>query len=157
MSTFSHLDAEGAARMVDIGEKPATTRIARAQARVLLSPNTCIAVRDQTLPKGDVLATARLAGIMAAKRTSELIPLCHPIALTHAAVDLQLQEWGILITATMKTLGSTGVEMEAMTAASVAALTLYDMLKSIERGICIEHIGLISKEGGVNGPWQRRT
>jgi cyclic pyranopterin phosphate synthase len=153
---LTHLDASGAARMVDVGGKPATRRRASAEAFVAMRAETLELVTAGDIPKGDVLAAARIAGIMAAKRTSELIPLCHPIGLTHATIELDTDAEGvrpgIRIAATCETVGSTGVEMEALTAASVAALTVYDMCKAVERGITFE-VGLVGKDGGASGPW----
>jgi len=142
--------------MVDVGGKPETRRQAKAEAFVSMRAETLELVSAGDMPKGDVLAAARIAGIMAAKRTSELVPLCHPIGLTHATVDLDAGASGgrpgIRITATCETVGPTGVEMEALTAASVAALTVYDMCKAVERGITFE-VGLVSKDGGASGAW----
>ena len=152
---MAHLDERGAMRMVDVGSKTATHRIAIAAARVMMSTTTLAALRDDAVPKGDVFAAARLAGIQAAKRTWELIPLCHPIALSHVAIDLEQHAWGVLVRARAETTSATGVEMEAMTAASVAALTLYDMLKSLEKGIEITSVMLIEKHGGKSGSWAR--
>jgi len=126
---LTHLDERGSARMVDVGAKPDTERVAVARGEVTLSPETLDLIREGKTSKGDVLAVARVAGIMAAKKTPDLIPLCHPIMLSSVHIDFELQEWGIEITATAKTTGPTGVEMEALTAVSVAALTIYDMLK----------------------------
>src|SRR5437868_10273045 len=145
---LTHLDESGNARMVDVGAKPDTERIAIARGEVHISPQTLALVQDGKAAKGDVLAVARVAGIMAAKKTSELIPLCHPIMLTSVKVDFTFQEWGIEIEARTKTTGPTGVEMEALTAVSIAALTIYDMLKAVERGAHIESIRLVHKEGG---------
>lgn len=153
MSELTHLDEAGNARMVDVGQKPDTERVAIARAEVHLSPDTLDLLRDGRTPKGDVLAVARVAGIMAAKKTPELVPLCHPIMLTSVKVDFALQEWGVEIEARTKTVGPTGVEMEALTAASVAALTIYDMLKAVERGATISNIRLVHKEGGKSGRW----
>ncbi len=133
MSEFSHVDESGAVKMVDVGGKPAQRRRAVARALVRMAPATAAKLRE--LPKGDALTTAQLAGIMAAKRTSELIPLCHPLALSHVAVSLEVSEQGITITASAETTAQTGVEMEALTAASVAALTVYDMAKAIDKGM----------------------
>jgi cyclic pyranopterin phosphate synthase len=143
--------------MVDVGDKPATERIAVARACVRVSPETARAVQEGNAPKGDVLGTARLAGIQAAKRTSELIPLCHPLALTFVGVEGEVDVDGgeIVLTAEAKTTGSTGVEMEALTAASVAALTVYDMVKGIERGAEIADVVLLEKSGGRSGHWRR--
>ena len=155
---LTHVDETGAARMVDIGDKDETRRRAVAEAFVAMLPETVTMIAEGTAPKGDVLATARVAGIMAAKRTSELVPLCHPIALTHVVVDLGVETTprpGVSIRATCETRGRTGVEMEALTSASVAALTLYDMCKAVDRGMTIERVALVSKEGGASGAWQR--
>lgn len=143
---LSHLNKHGAMHMVDVGHKESTPRMARAEARVVLSKAARTALRDN--PKGDVLAAARLAGIMAAKRTGEMIPLCHPLPLTHVAVDLMVKRWGVLVHTCVQTFGVTGVEMEALCAASVAALTLYDMLKSVDHSITIQHVRLLEKRGG---------
>jgi cyclic pyranopterin monophosphate synthase len=152
---LSHLDEEGRIRMVDVGAKPVSARTAEASGFVQMAQSTVTAVRERRTPKGDPLETARLAGIMAAKRTSELIPLCHPLALTHAEVQITLEDYGARITATASTSAQTGVEMEALTAVSVAALTLYDMLKAIDRGIVIGEIRLERKSGGRSGEWER--
>ncbi|HKE04535.1 MAG TPA: cyclic pyranopterin monophosphate synthase MoaC [Blastocatellia bacterium] len=154
-SQLSHLDEEGRVRMVDVGAKPVTARTAEASGFVRMSQSTLDAVRERRTPKGDPLETARLAGIMAAKRAGELIPLCHPLALTHADVQITLEESGARVTATASTNAQTGVEMEALTAVSVAALTLYDMLKAIDRGIVIGDIRLERKSGGKSGEWKR--
>ncbi len=141
--------------MVDVGAKAVTARTAEASGFVRMSPATVAAVRERRTPKGDPLETARLAGIMAAKRTAELIPLCHSLPLTHADVRITLEEDGAKITATASTSAQTGVEMEALTAVSVAALTLYDMLKAIDRGMIIGEIRLERKSGGRSGEWKR--
>ncbi len=151
MKKLSHLDEKGSARMVDVGAKPATERRATARGFVRLSPATVALVRDGKTPKGDVLSVARVAGIMAAKRTSELIPLTHPLPLTHVSVDLAIEEGGISIEATAATIAQTGVEMEALTAVTVAGLTLYDMLKAVERGARITDVRLVEKSGGTSG------
>jgi cyclic pyranopterin monophosphate synthase len=143
MSDLSHVDESGAIRMVDVGSKPVSRRRARAQAVVRMGPET--AARLAELPKGDALAAARLAGIMAAKRTSELIPLCHPLPLTHVAVELEVGEGSIEITASAETQAQTGVEMEALVAATVAALTVYDMAKGIDSGMEIGEVRLLEK------------
>jgi cyclic pyranopterin monophosphate synthase len=157
VSELTHLDAQGRVRMVDVGEKPATQRAARARAILKVSPETARKVAEGDAPKGDVLGVARIAGIQAAKRTSELIPLCHPLALSfvgvEASVDVDTGE--IELVAEARTTGPTGVEMEALTAASVAALTVYDMVKAIERGAEIASVTLLSKSGGRSGSWQR--
>jgi len=156
MTKLSHLDDQGAARMVDVSDKQATEREATAQALVVLSPEVFAALREGNAPKGDVLATARIAGIMAAKKTSELIPLCHPLALTKAGVDFEwLEEKSALrITAFAKTLGPTGVEMEALTAATIAALTVYDMVKALDKATVIESVTLLAKTGGRSGAYR---
>jgi cyclic pyranopterin phosphate synthase len=155
MSELSHLDESGHARMVDVGHKPVTERVAVARGEVRLSPETLALVREGKVPKGDVLAVARVAGIMAAKKTPDLIPLCHPIMLTSVQMHFAFGEQGIEIEALAKTTGPTGAEMEALTAVSVAALTIYDMVKAVERGAHIENIRLVHKEGGKSGVWTR--
>src|SRR6516225_2971726 len=152
-----HWNARGEARMVDVGAKPATARAATATARVRLGAGTADRIAAGTIPKGDVMAVARLAGIAAAKRTDELIPLCHRIALTGVDVELHLDRAGraVDVTATARALDRTGVEMEALVAASVASLTLYDMLKGIDRGITITDVALAEKRGGRSGTWRR--
>jgi cyclic pyranopterin phosphate synthase len=154
---LTHLDEQGQARMVDVGEKPATERRAVAQAVVKVSPETAAAVQAGDAPKGDVLGVARIAGIQGAKRTSELIPLCHPLALSFVGVEgtIDTDAGEIVLTAEARTTGPTGVEMEAMTAASVAALTVYDMVKGIERGAEITSLTLLEKSGGRSGHWRR--
>jgi cyclic pyranopterin phosphate synthase len=154
---LTHLDASGTARMVDVGDKPETQRVAIARAVVHLSPQTTKLVQAGDAPKGDVLGVARIAGIQAAKKTSELIPLCHPLALSFVGVDgeIDTEAGTITLTAEARTTGPTGVEMEALTAASVAALTVYDMVKGVERGACISSIELLEKSGGRSGHWQR--
>ena len=156
-SELTHLDSSGRARMVDVGEKPATERRAVAQAVVRVSPETAGRVQAGDAPKGDVLGVARIAGIQAAKRTAELIPLCHPLALTFVGVEgsIDVSDGRIVLTAEARTTGPTGVEMEAMTAASVAALTVYDMVKGIERGAEIAEVVLLEKSGGRSGLWRR--
>ncbi len=145
--------------MVDVGAKAETEREAIAAGRVLMRPETLRLIREGDLPKGDVLGTARVAGIMAAKRTAELIPLCHPLLLTKVAVEFAYDEAtsAIEITATVRCRGQTGVEMEALTAVSVAALTIYDMAKAVERGMTIADIRLLEKRGGKSGEWRRET
>jgi cyclic pyranopterin monophosphate synthase len=157
VSGLTHLDAHGNARMVDVGGKPVTARRAVARALVRMTPQTAAAVAAGDAPKGDVLGTARIAGIQAAKRTGELIPLCHPIGLDHVDVDAQLDaDTGtVTLTATAGVTARTGVEMEAMTAATIAALTVYDMVKGLERGVTIEAVQLLSKSGGRSGEWVR--
>jgi cyclic pyranopterin phosphate synthase len=152
--SLTHVDERGAARMVDVGAKAVTERRATARGMLLLSSETLDLVRDGRTPKGDVLASARLAGIMAAKRTSELIPLAHPLPITHASVDLVIETRGIAIEATVATTAQTGVEMEALTAVTIAALTLYDMLKAVERGARITDVRLVAKSGGRSGEYR---
>lgn len=153
--TLTHTDDEGRARMVDVGDKPVTTRTAAASGFVRMAPATVEAIRERRTPKGDPLEVARLAGIMAAKRTAELIPLCHPLPLNHADVQIDLRDEGVAILATARTESKTGVEMEALTAASVAALTIYDMCKAIDKAMVITGIRLESKTGGRSGDYQR--
>jgi cyclic pyranopterin monophosphate synthase len=153
MTELTHLDESGNARMVDVGSKAATERLAVASALVRLGRETLALIREGRAAKGDVLAVARVAGIMAAKKTSELIPLCHPIALTSVKVDFEFVDEGLRVEAQARTVGQTGVEMEALTAVGVAALTIYDMVKSVERGASITAIRLMSKEGGKSGAW----
>jgi cyclic pyranopterin phosphate synthase len=157
MSELTHLDASGQARMVDVGDKPASERRALAQATVRVSPQTARIILAGDAPKGDVIGTARIAGIQAAKRTSELIPLCHPLALTFVGVEaaIDAEQGEIVIRAEARTTGPTGVEMEALTAASVAALTIYDMVKGVERGAEIASVVLLEKSGGRSGEWRR--
>lgn len=153
--SLTHLDAKGHARMVDVGAKDVTARTAVARARVRMAEATFERLVAGDTPKGDVLATARIAGIQAAKRTSELVPLCHAIALTKVAVDIALEKGEAVIDATAEARDRTGVEMEALVAASTAALTLYDMLKAVDRGMTFE-VGLVSKRGGKSGDWSAR-
>ena len=153
MSGLTHLNAAGEAHMVDVGGKAVTQRVAVAGGRIRMSGEALAAIRDGTAKKGDVLATARIAGIMAAKKTSELIPLCHPIAISSVAVELALEANGVAVTATVACGGQTGVEMEALTAASVALLTVYDMAKALDRGMVIEGVRLLEKRGGKSGDW----
>jgi len=157
VSELTHLDAAGRARMVDVGDKPATERRAVAQAVVRVSRQTAESVLAGDAPKGDVLGVARIAGIQAAKRTAELIPLCHPLPLSFVGVEASIDApaGAITLTAEARTTGPTGVEMEAMTAASVAALTVYDMVKGIERGAEITEVVLLEKSGGRSGTWRR--
>ena len=154
---LSHLDAQGHARMVDVSDKDVTQREATARGRVVMQPSTLALIVDGQLPKGDVLATARISGIMAAKRTPDLIPLCHPLMLSKVAVELtpDPKRNAIDIVATCKVGGQTGVEMEALTAASVAALTIYDMCKAVDRGMRLLDIELVEKKGGKSGHWLR--
>ena len=151
MTNLTHLDESGAAKMVDVSEKPITHRTAIAEARVIMRPETLAAIQAGNVKKGDVLGTARVAGIMAAKRTHELIPMCHPLLLTKVAVDFEYLENGVSIRSLVKTQGQTGVEMEALTAASVAALTIYDMAKALEKTMRIENVRLLYKSGGKSG------
>lgn len=153
MSKLTHLNSEGEAHMVDVSAKADTARTAIAQSQVQLSADIVSAITDDRLPKGDLLATARIAGIQAAKKCSELIPLCHPLPLSKVTVDIELQEQSLVITALCKTTGKTGVEMEALTAASVAALTVYDMCKGIDKGMIIGATKLLRKTGGKSGDW----
>ena len=157
MSDLTHLDESHRARMVDVGDKPATERRAVARARVRVSPQTARAVQAGDAPKGDVIGTARIAGIQAAKRTSDLIPLCHPLGLTFVGVDGEVDgdHGEITLTSEARTTGPTGVEMEALTAAAVAALTVYDMVKGLERGAEIAEVVLLEKSGGRSGEWRR--
>lgn len=152
---FTHLDEQGAARMVDVSAKPVTARTATASGRVLVSAEVVRLLRDTALPKGDALAVARIAGILGAKRTPDLVPLCHPLALSSVEVDLQVTDDAVDITATVATTDRTGVEMEALTAVSVAALTVVDMVKAVDRGASVEHVRLEAKDGGRRGPWRR--
>ncbi len=153
---LTHLDSEGKARMVDVTEKPVTSRRATAESCIRLSKETMRLLVQGGLPKGNALEVARLAGIMAAKRTGDLIPLCHPLLLTHVDVLAEPGGTGVRFLATVRCSGSTGVEMEALTAASVAALTLYDMVKAVEKGATIEKVRLLTKSGGKSGPYRRR-
>jgi len=161
MTTFSHLGSTGEANMVDVSDKNDSMRMARAQARVVLTRDVLLKVREQTIAKGDLLATARIAGIQAAKKCSDLIPLCHPLPLSKVVVDIEEcdadEREGLLITSTCKTTGKTGVEMEALTACSVAALTIYDMCKALDKGIVIESVQLLEKQGGKSGHWKRQN
>ena len=156
MSELSHIDEQGRVAMVDTSAKEATARRALASARVLMSPATVEAVRARRTPKGDPIETARVAGIMAAKRTAELIPLCHPLPLTHVDVRAEVVDEGVYIEAEATTTAQTGVEMEALTAAAIAALTIYDMCKAVERGITITDVRLEEKTGGKSGAWKRQ-
>lgn len=154
MKRLSHFDEQGSARMVDVSAKPATLRTARAQALVRLRP--AVLKKLPQNPKGDPLEIARIAGIAAAKRTADLIPLCHPLMLSHVDVEARVQTRGVRIVSTASALGPTGVEMEALTAAAVAALTLYDMLKSLDKGIEIQDLYLLEKTGGKSGAFRRK-
>ena len=157
--TLTHIDEKGEARMVDVGEKAATQRVAVAESRIVMQPETLDLILSGGHKKGDVLATARIAGIMAAKRTGDLIPMCHPLMLTRVKVDLtpEPERHAVRITAECGVTGQTGVEMEALTAASVAALTLYDMCKAVDRGMVIEQTRLLEKCGGKSGHWTVET
>ena len=152
---LTHIDEKGAARMVDVADKMATVREATAECIVRMAPETVRAVQEGT-PKGDALQVARVAGIMAAKKTSELIPLCHPLPLTSVAVDFEFVSGGVRIGARARVVGQTGVEMEALTDAAVAGLTLIDMTKGVERGVYIESVRLLEKSGGRSGTWRRK-
>jgi len=152
---LSHLDEKGAARMVDVSAKADTERIATAECYVVMEPATLALIQEGGLPKGDVLAVARIAGIMAAKRTSELIPMCHPLPVTGVTVDLEpAGDDRLRIVATVKTTGKTGVEMEALTATSVAGLTVYDMCKAVDKAMRVEGVRLLAKRGGKSGDWR---
>lgn len=152
---LTHIDEQGAANMVDVGQKPETARVAVAGGSVYMQPETLALIREGSLKKGDVLTVAKIAGIMGAKRTSDLVPLCHPIALTRIEVELALDEdkHAVVIQATAWTVGRTGVEMEALTAVSIAALTIYDMAKAVDRGMRIGDIRLLEKRGGQRGDY----
>ena len=154
-SDLTHIDAAGNAHMVDVADREVTTRTATTVGRVLLSAQVVSLLRDGAVPKGDVLATARIAGIMATKRTPDLIPLCHPIAVHGVSVDLEVVDDGVNITATVKTADRTGVEMEALTAVAVAGLTVIDMVKAIDPGATSTDVKMIHKDGGRNGEWNR--
>ncbi len=157
MSSFTHIDQEGRVRMVDVSEKPPTLRTARAQALITMKPSTLAMIENQTVKKGNVLETARIAGIMGAKRTSDLIPMCHPINIKHAQIDFspETRNNSILIEASVTVIDQTGVEMEALTAVSVAALTIYDMCKSYDRQMTISGICLLEKTGGKSATFTR--
>ena len=153
---LSHVDHTGQASMVDVGDKPATGRLARAEGAIRMSEHAFGLLRENRIGKGDVLTVAKVAGIMAAKRTADLIPLCHPIALSHADVTLTLDPAlpGVRVEASARTTGPTGVEMEALTAATVALLTVYDMVKAVDRGMVMEGVRVIEKAGGASGTWR---
>ena len=153
---LTHIDAKGSARMVDVSAKPATARRATARGKLLLTRETLDLIKEGRSPKGDVLGAARIAGIMAAKRTPDLIPLAHPLPLSHASVDLTFEKDGIAIEATVGTTAPTGVEMEALTAVAVAGLTLYDMLKAVERGARLTDVRLVAKSGGRSGEYRAK-
>ena len=150
---LTHLDSSGAARMVDVAAKPVTHREAVATGRIAMSAEAAAAIRDGAVAKGDVLAVARVAGIMAAKKTAELIPLCHPLPLTRVTIDLALDDTSVTATATCTTEAKTGVEMEALTAVQVGLLTIYDMCKAIDRGMTIQGVRVLEKHGGKSGDW----
>lgn len=155
MTGLSHLDEQGRARMVDVSAKDVTTRTASATGRVDLSAACVALLRSGGVPKGDVLAVARIAGIMAAKKTSELVPLCHPLALSSVVVDLLVDDQGVAITATVRTTDRTGVEMEALTAVAVAGLTVIDMIKAVDRAAVLGQVQVQAKSGGRSGAWER--
>lgn len=154
-TTLTHFDADGQAHMVDVGDKAETRRVAVATGRIVMQPATFAMIQAGSAKKGDVIGVARIAAIQASKRTSELIPLCHPIPLTRVAVDFEADatESAITCTVTAETVGRTGVEMEALTAVSVGLLTIYDMCKAVDRGMCIDRIRLLEKQGGKSGHW----
>ena len=154
MSKLTHLDSQGAARMVDVGGKAQTARSAAATGRIRMSPQALAAVREGSGPKGDVLAVARIAGIMAAKKTADLIPLCHPLALDTVTVEFAFEADGVRVTARASLTGRTGVEMEALTAAAIALLTVYDMAKALDKGMVIDEVRLVEKTGGKSGDWR---
>lgn len=156
MSDLTHLDEDGSARMVDVSGKAVTAREAVATGRIEMSAQAAAAIAQGLVKKGDVIAVARVAGIMAAKRTSDLIPLCHPIALSSVAIDFDIDETSVTATATARTAGQTGVEMEALTAASVALLTIYDMAKALDKAMVIGGVRLIAKTGGKSGDWRAK-
>jgi cyclic pyranopterin monophosphate synthase len=157
MNQLSHVDNEGRVKMVDTSDKATTTRHAVASARLLMSAETIAAINEHRTPKGDPLEAARLAGIMAAKRTAELIPLCHPLPLTHVDVQARIENFGVYLEAQVSTNAQTGVEMEALTAVSIAALTIYDMCKALDKSITISDVRLEMKSGGKSGDYRRQT
>lgn len=154
MNGLTHLDEDGSARMVDVSAKPVTAREAVATGRITMKEDAASAIAQGLVKKGDVLAVARVAGIMAAKRTADLIPLCHPIPLTSVVIDFELEAQGVIVKATARTAGQTGVEMEALTAASTALLTIYDMAKAIDKAMVIDGVRLLAKTGGKSGDWR---
>ena len=156
LSDLTHLDESGAAKMVNVGSKKATERSATAGGRIKMSDSAISAIKDGDAPKGDVLGTARIAAIMAAKRTAEIIPLCHPLGLDAVEIDFAYEEDAIRVTAKASLIGKTGVEMEAMVAASTALLTIYDMAKALDKGMVIEEVRLLEKLGGKSGHWRAR-
>lgn len=153
MSKLTHIDGDGAAHMVDVGGKADTVREARAQGTITMAPETLEAIKTNAMKKGDVLATARIAGIMAAKKTSDLIPLCHPLALSKVAVEFEFLDQAVRVKTMAKLTGKTGVEMEALTACSIALMTIYDMSKAMQKDMIISDIKLLSKSGGKSGDW----
>ncbi|MBS0255037.1 MAG: cyclic pyranopterin monophosphate synthase MoaC [Proteobacteria bacterium] len=153
MAELTHLDAQGKARMVDVGGKAETRRVAVAEGRIRMNPQARAAIAGGGVPKGDVLAAARIAGIMAAKRTAELIPLCHPLSLDAVTVDFTFEDGAIRVEASASLSGRTGVEMEAMTACSIALLTIYDMAKAVDKAMVIDGVRLLKKQGGKSGDW----
>lgn len=152
--SLTHIDADGSARMVDVGAKAETRRLAVAAGRIVMTPEALAAIRAGDAPKGDVLGTARIAGIMAAKRTGELIPMCHPLVLDAVSLDFAFEDDAIRASATVSLTGRTGVEMEAMTAVCVALLTIYDMAKALDKGMVIDEVRLVEKQGGKSGHWK---
>jgi cyclic pyranopterin phosphate synthase len=152
---LTHVDDTGAARMVDVGDKDVTVRVAVASGRVLVAPEVVRLLRGEGVPKGDALGVARVAGIMAAKRTPDLVPLCHPLAISGVTVDLEVRDDAVAITASVRTTDRTGVEMEALTAVSVAALTVVDMVKAVDKAAVITDVRIESKSGGKSGTWER--
>ncbi len=157
MSELSHLDAQGAAQMVDVSGKPDSVREAAAEGFISMTPEVIAAIRAGDIKKGDVLGTARIAGIMAAKRTSDLIPLCHPLPIASVGVEFDYVDTGIRVECRVRTTGKTGVEMEALTAASIALLTIYDMAKALDKGMAIGPVRLLAKSGGKSGDWVANT
>lgn len=155
MSRLTHIDSDGAAHMVDVSSKDPSVRQAVARGRISMSAEARQAIAEGLIKKGDVLAVARIAGIMGAKKTSDLIPLCHPLPLSSVSIDLRMDDQGVIATATARTIGQTGVEMEALTAVSTALLTVYDMAKSIDKAMVIQDICLLEKSGGKSGTWKR--
>ena len=156
MSKLTHFNQQGEAHMVNVGEKPVSHRIASADGRIVMQAKTLDLIQSGGHKKGDVLGIARIAGIMGAKKTSELVPLCHPLALTSVEVEFSMEASAVYCKATAETRGQTGVEMEALTAVQVALLTIYDMCKAVDRGMVLQDIGLLSKSGGKSGTWTRK-
>ena len=157
MTKLSHLDNSGNATMIDVRNKETSHRVAIATGRILMKPETCRLIKDSAIKKGDVIASARIAGIMASKKTAELIPLCHPLNITKIEIDFELEEvkGTLTVKACVETEGKTGVEIEALNAVQVSLLTVYDMCKAVDRGMTIENVGLFKKSGGNSGDWQR--